>query len=104
MVYATTPAHDLLIGLIERIELVFQKLLSVRVVFCALREHLAEGKVLVESGLSLCFKLQDVAEARVESDFSAPVETDLRAADIRMGQVLTVHIVDCTQNLLSQRF
>lgn len=104
VVNPTATTDDLLVGLIQCTKLVLQKLLSVCVVLRALGKQLAEGKVLIQRSLCLFLELEDVAEAGVESDFSAPVKTDLGAADIRMSQILTVHIVDCTKNLLGQCF
>jgi len=60
--------------------------------------------MLVQGCLRLGLELEDVAEARVQSDLASAVEANLGTANIRVRHVLTVHVVYGAQDLFRHYF
>ena len=84
------------------LELVLQELCFTVKVLDVSTEKLAKREVLVKRRAHLVLALEDVAEARGETNFASAVEHNLRASYVRVCHVLLVQVDDWAENLTRQ--
>lgn len=74
-------------------EFVLNELGFVREVLYVATYQLAQTQMLIQCRTSLILALEDMPETGAQTDFTPPVEDNLRASQIRVRHVLLMQIV-----------
>lgn len=83
-------------------EFLFDKALTVLVVFELVLENLDERVMLVQGRLHFLLVSEDVGKASGEFCATFAVKDDLRSADVAVGYALLVHEIESSQDLLRE--